>query len=427
MRQLRKTENKKIYVSAFAVFTAITINAQIGIGTTNPQATLHVQGTFKIADGSQGMGKVLTSDSAGMTSWKTASLSTNSNASFYQKLRNGDSVKIVFQGTSITYGYEVPGPNPPINGAPATRSAEQFPEATDSILQSWGYKSKVTNHGYPGDQTVQGLTRWPNDTIADVLFIEYSYNDMADYEGFGYTQTMQSFRIKMDTLIDRGLKNGSWVILLAPASIDYNSPFSLPIILCRQVIYDIGRARNLPVIDMALVTKVFGDNYNDFLLDGLHLSAAAYLQVGKYIADFLIHGAATTGINYTYKNSFDGSIHQMPLNIGYGLIRRTGSIEVDTTVIRHFAPSGIAGFNKTTNTSNDFRLVAQTIGIGTTSPTASSLLHLVSTTKGSIPFPVMTEAQKNAIASPAIGLHIYQSDGKEGVYVNKSNGWAFAY
>jgi uncharacterized protein (TIGR02145 family) len=48
-------------------------NAQnIGIGTATPDAKLHVNGSFKITNGSQGNGKVLTSDAAGLASWKSA-------------------------------------------------------------------------------------------------------------------------------------------------------------------------------------------------------------------------------------------------------------------------------------------------------------------------------------------------------------------
>lgn len=58
---------------------------------------------------------------------------------------------------------------------------------------------------------------------------------------------------------------------------------------------------------------------------------------------------------------------------------------------------------------------------------ASVQFEVTSITTGSIPFPIMTQAQRLAIATPALGLHVYQSDGTEGVYVNKSGGWAFAY
>ena len=54
-------------------------------------------------------------------------------------------------------------------------------------------------------------------------------------------------------------------------------------------------------------------------------------------------------------------------------------------------------------------------GIGTTAPDASSLLEIKSTTKGFLP-PRMTLAQRNAIASPATGLFIYQTNSTPGFY-----------
>ena len=51
---------------------------------------------------------------------------------------------------------------------------------------------------------------------------------------------------------------------------------------------------------------------------------------------------------------------------------------------------------------------AGNVGIGTTSPTASALLDITSTTKGLLP-PRMTTAQRDAIASPATGLQVYNT------------------
>ncbi len=62
------------------------------------------------------------------------------------------------------------------------------------------------------------------------------------------------------------------------------------------------------------------------------------------------------------------------------------------------------------------------VGIGTTTPAASSLLDLTSTKKGLL-LPRMTLAQKTAIASPATGLAVFQTDGTSGVYFYDGSGW----
>jgi hypothetical protein len=62
--------------------------------------------------------------------------------------------------------------------------------------------------------------------------------------------------------------------------------------------------------------------------------------------------------------------------------------------------------------------------IGTTTDTASAILNVTSTTRGFLP-PRMTNAQRLAIASPAVGLIVYCTDAVEGLYVNKSTGWTF--
>ena len=61
-------------------------------------------------------------------------------------------------------------------------------------------------------------------------------------------------------------------------------------------------------------------------------------------------------------------------------------------------------------------------GIGTTSPDASAQLDVSSTTKGFLP-PRMTEAERDAISSPADGLVIYQTDGAVGLHVRYLGSW----
>ena len=75
------------------------------------------------------------------------------------------------------------------------------------------------------------------------------------------------------------------------------------------------------------------------------------------------------------------------------------------------------------NVSNAQNIFPSTgaVGIGTTTPSASSLLEVKSTTKG-ILIPRMTATQRNAIATPATGLLVYQTDGTTGFYYY-SSGW----
>ncbi len=61
-------------------------------------------------------------------------------------------------------------------------------------------------------------------------------------------------------------------------------------------------------------------------------------------------------------------------------------------------------------------------GIGTVSPNASSALDITSTTQGML-VPRMTTAQRNAIAAPATGLLIYETDGAAGFYYYTGATW----
>lgn len=113
----------------------------VGIGTTTPTAKLHVNGSIRIVNGTQGANKVLTSDASGVGTWQTIATpppqsSNNSygvnevvwigcNAWMTKNLdvdtfRNGDPIEYITNGTdwaqadSAAYCYYS---NNPANGA----------------------------------------------------------------------------------------------------------------------------------------------------------------------------------------------------------------------------------------------------------------------------------------------------------------------
>lgn len=61
-------------------------------------------------------------------------------------------------------------------------------------------------------------------------------------------------------------------------------------------------------------------------------------------------------------------------------------------------------------------------GIGTNAPASSSLLEVKSTTKGVL-IPRMTKTQRDAIATPATGLLIYQTNSTPGFYYHTGTTW----
>jgi hypothetical protein len=64
------------------------------------------------------------------------------------------------------------------------------------------------------------------------------------------------------------------------------------------------------------------------------------------------------------------------------------------------------------------------VGFGVLINNASAKVQIDSTTQGFLP-PRMTNAQRTAIASPAVGLMVYCTDAVEGLYIYKSMGWTF--
>ena len=98
----------------------------VGIGTANPQAKLDIAGSVKIVDGTQGAGKVLTSDASGKTSWGKGYVS----------------------GGLYGYCQEV------ISQESWSKTANVFPPATTAVNSDW----RETNCVCPGGFTLVALS-----------------------------------------------------------------------------------------------------------------------------------------------------------------------------------------------------------------------------------------------------------------------------
>ncbi len=58
------------YSTTIAPANGAIIQGNVGIGTSAPAASLDINGNIRISDGTQGLGKVLTSDGNGIATWQ---------------------------------------------------------------------------------------------------------------------------------------------------------------------------------------------------------------------------------------------------------------------------------------------------------------------------------------------------------------------
>jgi hypothetical protein len=197
------------------------------------------------------------------------------------------------------------------------------------------------------------------------------------------------------------------------------------------------------------IDAVRGDNLQNLLTilgtstSNVGITASNVIDTLDFTAKFTVSGL--TGNNVAaFKTTYGqtiidqyGSLYSLGTNPSAGVSGTgTSSFIIKNTASQDWrienTRNGTAGnleFNVMSDAGNSKVSITPTgqVAFGSNSHLASSKFTVTSTTQGTIPFPVMTATQKIAISSPAIGVHIYQSDGTEGVYVYKSSGWAFAY
>src|ERR1700750_2400070 len=82
----------------------------------------------------------------------------------------------------------------------------------------------------------------------------------------------------------------------------------------------------------------------------------------------------------------------------------------------------VAALIRTAGFSQNVFPTTGSAGIGTSTPNASALMEMVSTTKGLL-IPRMGIDQRNWIGSPATGLLIYQTNNTPGFYYYNGTAW----
>jgi hypothetical protein len=138
---------------------------KVGIGTDNPATSFDVHGTFSVVDGTQGAGKVLTSDANGKTSWTNGSGSSWSIAG-----NSGTSAGTNFIGTTD---------NVPLLFKVNNQQAGKIDQLLSNT--SFGYITMVTNTT-GSDNTALGMRSMYSNTTG-------SYNTASGVNALSFNST----------------------------------------------------------------------------------------------------------------------------------------------------------------------------------------------------------------------------------------------
>jgi hypothetical protein len=128
-----------------------------------------------------------------------------------------------------------------------------------------------------------------------------------------------------------------------------------------------------------------------------------------------VYGSVCT-MNVLQRNSY--GFYLSNSNSGGGGLLLSG-----TDSLNRIVSNGAQPFHLMMNTTEAISMVSSSVGIYNSSPDASAVLDIASTTKGLLP-PRMTGAQAEAIASPSEGLLVYALDGT-GVTILSKGWWGY--
>jgi hypothetical protein len=128
-------------LNAFPASATILSTTRMGINTGAPTARLHVNGTFRLVDGTEGIGKVLTADANGTASWQTAPTaiangSATGNTLYWNGTSWTNSNNIYNNNGNVGIGTSSPGKKLDVNGTMRVNTHFVFNSASGTI--NWG-------------------------------------------------------------------------------------------------------------------------------------------------------------------------------------------------------------------------------------------------------------------------------------------------
>ena len=149
-------------------------------------------------------------------------------------------------------------------------------------------------------------------------------------------------------------------------------------------------------------------------VDKLQVTGSATLSSSVTASSLIKSGGTSAQIL-----AADGSVITAGTNvtISGGTISASGGITGTLTTGYIPKASGTSSLSDSLIYNN-----ATSIGINTSSPNSSALLHLNSNTKGFLP-PSMTSDEIMAITSPANALMVYKTDAYQGIYIYTEDEW----
>lgn len=220
-------------------------------------------------------------------------------SSFINKLLNNQAIKIVCQGTSITYGQDTVSTDKRAGGSDTTLDSTTtytthtqanitYPEKIKALFASVRDNITIVNHGYSGDTAQSSYNRWNANYNADLTILELGINDAIT------GVDLSTYISYMKKIIERLISNGSSVVLLNIGDVSKSSDAKYE--LFRSVNRRIAKQYYIEILETFDFFKCY--YANQYQSDGVHLNTTGYSIMGvKIFANLISLGRKMLTIN----------------------------------------------------------------------------------------------------------------------------------